>query len=274
MEKHPTFLSTNIRMLRLNKSFSQEELADKLGISRVKLTLIETGKTKNPPIEDLVKFSLFFGISVDTLLKIDLREVSDAQFHELLEGNDAYVTGSQIRILATTVDKDNNENVEYVPIKAKAGYINGFSDPEYIAALPKFSLPHLSDKRKYRMFPITGDSMLPIPDKSLIVAEFVSNWKELANDSFCIVIMKNAGPDFVFKKVENQIETEHKLVLKSLNEQYSPYEVKISEVLELWRFVGFFSDTIPWGNRTMEEIANALQDIRAEMTKFARQNRA
>jgi len=265
MKPRTIFLATNIRRLRTRKKWSQQELAEKLGVKRGKLALVESGRTINPQLDDVINISAVFGIGIDTLLKVDLRKVTEMTLLELEAGNDAYTMGTNIRIHATSVDSSNIENAEFVPYKAQAGYAGGYADPEYIAALPKFSLPHLSKQRKYRMFPISGDSMLPIPDKSLIVGELVQDWTALPNDSLCIVILKNAGPDFVFKQVENCIKTERKLLLKSFNPEYLPYEAHVSDVLEIWKFNGYFSDTVPGGSITMEQIAQALKTIRTDV---------
>jgi hypothetical protein len=48
---------------------------------------------------------------------------------------------ANLRVLSISVDKEDNENIEMVPLKASAGYLNGYADPEYVAQLPKFYLP-------------------------------------------------------------------------------------------------------------------------------------
>ena len=73
-------------------------------------------------------FSKYYKVSIDTLVKIDLSKLSEFQLSELERGNDVYVTGSRLRVIATTVDSQNRENIEVVPLKAKAGYKNGFAD--------------------------------------------------------------------------------------------------------------------------------------------------
>jgi len=52
-----------------------------------------------------------------------------------------YIKGSNLRVLATTVDIANNENIEMVAEKAKAGYTTGYADPEFISELPVFQFP-------------------------------------------------------------------------------------------------------------------------------------
>src|SRR5215217_3350860 len=114
------FWATNLKYLRNRRGMSQDELSAKLEITRVKLNSHENGMAKNPTAEDLVRFSAFFGFSIDNLLKVDLTKLSELQLKELEAGNDIYATGTKIRVLATTVDNDNNDNIELVPVKAKA----------------------------------------------------------------------------------------------------------------------------------------------------------
>ena len=88
-----------------------------------------------------------------------MQQLSESQFTDLQNGFDVFIRGSKLRVIATTVDSDNNDNIEFVNEKAKAGYVNCFADPEYIGKLPVFQLPFLSKEKKYRAFTIEGDSM-------------------------------------------------------------------------------------------------------------------
>jgi len=153
MAKQNIFWAENIKFLRKRKKLSQDELANQLGITRVKLNSHENGSTKNPSLEDLTAIADYFHLAVDTLLKVDLSKITELKVRELEAGNDVYISGGRIRVLSITMNPDNRENVEYVPIKAKAGYQKGYSDPEFIRQLPRFSLPHLPGNRTYRMFP-------------------------------------------------------------------------------------------------------------------------
>lgn len=222
---------------------SQGALASEMGITRAKLAALESGQTKAPQPEDYLNFSAFFRVSIDTLLKVDLTRIGELKLRELEAGNDVYIKGGNLRVLAISVDKSNHENVEYVPVKAKAGYAaGGFSDPEYIAGLPKFSIPNLPRNGTYRVFPITGDSMLPIPDGSEITGKFVEDWRSLKPDTPCIVIL-NGNQDFVFKMVT--VTAGGMLQLRSLNPLYSTFEVPAKEVLEVWSFYSFTSREMP-----------------------------
>jgi hypothetical protein len=100
----------------------------------------------------------------------------ESQIRLLEGGNDVFIKGSTIRVLSGTVDSSNNENIELVGHKAKAGYTTGFADPEFVKVLPVFQLPFLSREKKYRTFQISGDSMLPIPDGSYVTGEFIHSF--------------------------------------------------------------------------------------------------
>jgi transcriptional regulator with XRE-family HTH domain len=264
------FWATNLRHLRKRKKFSQDELATQLSITRSKLNAHENGLTRNPTVEDLLRFSAFFRISIDSLLKVDLTRLSELKLRELEAGNDVYATGTSIRVLATTVNGENKDNIELVPVKAKAGYVAGYGDPDFISQLPVFSLPNLPQDRKYRMFPTTGDSMYPVPEGAFIIGEFVEDWKALKAGTPCIVIIKNEG--IVFKLVTVSGTEKNLLQLESLNSLYHTYEVAISDVLEVWRFRNVLSDRLPDAATTIDELARSLQELKTDVRQLMKKS--
>ena len=63
-------LSDNIRSLRKENKLSQDELAEKLGVSRQSVSLWETGQTQ-PTIDNIIALSKIFGVSSDVILGND-----------------------------------------------------------------------------------------------------------------------------------------------------------------------------------------------------------
>lgn len=237
------FLGSNIKLLRTRLGIRQEDLAMDLGITRSTINNYENVAVLNPTSEMVIAFSTYFNVSIDILYKTDLTKLSDKQLDDLIKGSDVYTTGSKLRVLATTVDNRNVENVELVNIRARAGYTVGYGDIEYIKKLPAFQLPFLNKERKYRTFQISGDSMLPIPDKSYIIAEYVANLNEIKSGQAYIIITLDDG--IIFKIVNNQISKNKTLHLSSLNPYYKPYEVVINKVKEVWKFTHYISSQIP-----------------------------
>ena len=259
------FFAGNIKFLRERKKISQEVLAAKLGLTRAKLAAIETGNTKAPQPEDYLIFSEFFKISIDTLLKINLSKLGEIKLRELEAGNDVYIRGGNLRVLAISVDRSNNENIEYVPVKAKAGYMAGYNDPEFIATLPKYSFPNLPAQGTFRIFPSTGDSMLPVPENSDIIAQYVADWTTIKTETPCIVILKGQQ-DFVFKMVK--VNTNGTILLKSLNPTYEPYTVDTGDVMEIWRFYAYTSREFPEARSEMATVLTAIKDLEEKIGRI------
>jgi transcriptional regulator with XRE-family HTH domain len=262
--------SSNIRLLRQRKKFTQDTVASALGMSRSTLNSYENGSIVNPTVDALLKFSDYYKVPVDTLLRINLSTLSESKLREIELGYDQYIKGSRLRILATTVDSKNRENIEVVPVKAKAGYRNGYSDPEYISRLPVFQLPILFKERKYRMFQIHGDSMEPIPDKSWVIGEYLENWYNIKDGHAYIILTKDDG--IVFKIAFNQLKKKKSLLLKSLNPAYEPFQVNANDILEVWSFCNYISHQIPANNAkenflpAISSIEKTLKDLKQHIT--------
>jgi transcriptional regulator with XRE-family HTH domain len=260
--------NSNIKIMRKRRGRTQDEMANFLNMKRSTLSGYENGVAE-PGMEALVAFSNYFNIAIDTLIKIDLSKLSESQLGEIERGYDVFVTGSRIRVLATTVDNNNEENIELVAEKARAGYTRGYADPEYIKELPAFHLPFLSKQKKYRTFQIKGDSMLPIADGSWVTGEYIQDWNNLKNADACIILTLNEG--IVFKIIENNISIDKSLKLFSLNLVYEPYVLPVSEITEIWKFTNFISNQIPEPKLQKEDLLSTVAMLKSEMSKIKAQ---
>jgi transcriptional regulator with XRE-family HTH domain len=257
------FFPSNIKLLRKRKKRTQDDVAFTLEIKRSTLSGYENGVAL-PSIPTLIDFSKYFGISIDTLVKVDLKQLSESQLYMVEHGDDVFLSGSRLRVLTTTVDNQEEvENIELVPEQAKAGYTRGFFDPEFIRELPAFNLPFLPREKKYRTFQISGDSMLPIPDGSWVTGEFVQDWRYLKDGENYIILTLNEG--IVFKSIKNKIKEKGSLELISLNPFYSPYEIPITEVREIWKFVHYISTELPEGELNPTQISKSLNQLQKDV---------
>ena len=256
------YFSENIKYLRKRRGRTQDDVATALEMKRSPLSGYEN-KVAQPGIQALVQFSEYFNIAIDTLVKIDLSTLSESQMRQLETGFDVYLKGSHLRVLVSTVDVNNRDNIELVPERAKAGYTAGYADPEYIHELPVFQLPFLSADKKYRTFHISGDSMLPIPDGAWVTGAYVQDWLDVKNGEACIVVTINDG--VVFKLVENYLAQSHKLMLHSLNRLYPAYELQLPEIREIWRFVHFISPHMPSSESDLDGITRGIASLQSEV---------
>jgi len=254
----------NLKLLRTRKKMSQEDLAMEIGIKRSSLSGYENGAAE-PDFETLIRISAFFHIPLDKLLKNALENMPEHALHAL-EKNEPFIDGSALRILATTVDTGNVENIELVPVKARAGYTSGYADPDYIKVLPAFNLPFLDRNRKYRTFQISGDSMPPVSEGSWVTGEYVQNWNSVRDKHPYIIITKEEG--IVFKITYNKIREKNTLLLCSTNPLYEPYEININEVLEIWKFTNFISSELPEPNLSKDEISSTVMKLQKDMSEL------
>ncbi len=63
-------MKNNIKELRKNKNLRQEDLAEKLGVTRQTIIAIENNKY-DPTLELAMKISEFFGLSVNDIFHLD-----------------------------------------------------------------------------------------------------------------------------------------------------------------------------------------------------------
>lgn len=260
------FLGSNIKYLRNRKGLTQEAIAGSFGISRSTLNNYENAVVLNPTADILVMISKYFNVSVDVLLKTDLTKFSDRQMEDLEKGYDVYTTGSKLRVLATTVDSNNNENVELVSVRAKAGYTSGFGDVEFLKKLPVFQLPFLSREKKYRTFQISGDSMLPVPDKSYVIGEYVQNLNDVKDGQAYIIVTLDDG--VVFKMAHNQIKKNKSLLLSSLNPLYEPYDISVNKVKEAWKFTHYISSELPEPVMSNKNLISTVLKLKKDVNKL------
>lgn len=243
-------IGQNIKYLRNKHKYSQQELADKLAVPRSSLSDYERGHTQ-VSIEGLIRLSDIFDVSIDDLLKTNLS-------HRDLE----IIRNKELRVLAISVDADNNSNIELVETKAEAGYLESFADPEYIRDLPKISFPNIP-QGTYRGFEIRGDSMLPMEPGSIVICSYVEHLRDIKNDKTYVVISKSEG--VVYKRVRNDY-THSRLVLISDNESYLPYTIRYEEIGEIWQYYCHlgFSDSKLTFNHMLEE---KILDIQRKLTE-------
>ncbi|EPR71156.1 XRE family transcriptional regulator [Cyclobacterium qasimii] len=194
------YLHSNIKLLRKRKGLTQSIMSESLDISRSKLAGYEL--SISPPLDTLVKICEYLEVSVDLMLKENLEKYPAHKLRDILETS-RYLKGRDLRILTTTVDAQGRELIEVVSQKAKASYLAGFSDPDFIGELPRFYLPFLPQDKKYRVFQVDGDSMEPIPDGAWIICEYIEDWTAIRDGEKYVIVTAQDG--VTFKLTYNQL---------------------------------------------------------------------
>ncbi|MET3542644.1 transcriptional regulator with XRE-family HTH domain [Pontibacter aydingkolensis] len=244
--------------MRKSAGYTQAQLADKLDIKRSLVGAYEEGRAE-PKLTTLVNFAKLFDITLDDLITRDLSD-PNTQKDSVAKG------GGKLRVLAITVDEQQRENIELVPYKASAGYLNGYADSEFIEDLPRFKLPMLGTGGTYRAFEISGDSMLPIASGTVIVGRFIEDWSTIKDGTPCIVVSQKEG--VVFKRIFNKIKDAAVLRLHSDNPVYSPYEIGVEDVIEIWEAKSYISSSFPIADLSLDKLSSIVLDLQKEVQKL------
>ncbi len=252
-------VTSNIRHLRKTNGYTQAQLAEKLDIKRSLVGAYEEGRAE-PKLSTLVNIANLFNVTLDDLITVDM-----AQGTELRLVNNEQA-GGKLRVLAITVDQEEKENIELVPYKASAGYLNGYADPEFIEDLPRFRLPMLGTGGTYRAFEISGDSMLPIASGTVIVGKFIEDWNTIKDGTPCIIVSQKEG--VVFKRIYNKLPDSTVLRLHSDNPVYAPYELHMEDILELWEAKAYISSTFPIADLSLDKLSSIVLDLQKEVQKL------
>lgn len=223
------YISDNLKVIRKKHNWTQAEFAKQVGVNRSMIGAYEEGRA-DPRISFLQLICDKFHLSLDELINHPLGTNTRKDIPD--------ISGRSLRILPITIDKETDqETATIVPVKAAAGYLNGYGDVEYMEQLPTFRLPfpELPRGKTYRLFQIKGESMLPVQPGSYVICSYEMDWNNILNDRCYIIISKSEG--IVFKRVLNNLK-QGRLGLKSDNPDFETYQLDINDVVEVWRAEG------------------------------------
>lgn len=234
----------NLRYLRKLRGWTQEEFANKLKIKRSLVGAYEEERAE-PKLEVMEQVCAIFKLSLEDFLFNDLTEAKGGSYLDKRR---------QMKMVSESAE------IRFVPVKAAAGYMTGYADPEFVDELNTFTLPMLAPGQ-YRAFEIMGDSMLPTPSGSVIVGEKVEGLDDLKNSNTYVVLSRNEG--VAYKRVMKNNRLKNKITLISDNPIYEPYNVSSEDVLEIWKAVYILqkANAAPvWDMNQLAGMVNNLQE--------------
>jgi len=238
----------NLKYLRKLRGWTQEEFAVKLGIKRSLLGAYEEERAE-PRIEVLETVGDMFKLTLDELLR---KELSDSK--------GSYLSKRRAQKLISATN-----DIQLVPVKAAAGYLAGYADPEFLDELNTFTLPMLAPGN-YRAFEIVGDSMLPTTSGSVIVGEKIDDLEEVKSNQTYIVVSRNEG--IVYKRVMKNNKSKTKITLVSDNTAYQPYNVNADDVLEVWKAQMIISKANIQQRWDVNQLANLVSNLQEQVSSL------
>lgn len=242
--------------IREENNFTQAEFAKKLGIKNSTAD-IERGRTKlsGSVIKELLKqFSInplwIYGDSPQKFLKLHQVDVMP-------------------KVIST--DADGNENMLLVNQRAAAGYPQNVEESSWQKRLPAFNLP-LPEYRNatYRGFQVEGDSMVPNlrPDE-WVLAKAVDDISMINEGKIHVVVTH----DSVLVKKLHKLPNPSEIRLISINPEYAPFELDVSEIQEIWQVNSKLTFSLDDNseNHILRELQESMDDLKEQLNIIQRE---
>ena len=258
-----SYAGKNLKYIRKQREWTQEEMANQLQIKRSLVGAYEEERAE-PRLEVQEAICALLNISLEDFLFKDLSTLG-------ADGEDGFGASSSYLERRRTLKSDRSSSsmsiVSFVPVKAAAGYLAGYADPEFLDELNTFTLPMLAPG-DYRAFEIIGDSMLPTPSGSVIVGEKVDNMKEVKNSNTYIVVSNSDG--VVYKRVITNDAVTERLTLLSDNPLYEPYQVNTQDIVEIWKAVYIIQKAGAQPMWNVDQLAGVVNNLQDQITNMKR----
>ena len=105
----------NLKKIRKDNNLSQEELADKLGVSRQAVSKWESGAAY-PEMDKVLQICKMFNLNIDDLLNKDIKEVADIKeskniFNKYIDDFTSYITKT-VDVFSSMKLKEKIEELE------------------------------------------------------------------------------------------------------------------------------------------------------------------
>ena len=239
--------------IRDENQFTQAEFAERLGVKNTTAD-IERGRTK---LSGTVVMELLKQFNINPLWLYGQSHQKHLALHQI---------DTMPKVI--TVDSEDNENITMVNQRAAAGYPHNIQDVDWYRQLPAFDFP-LPQYRNatYRGFQVEGDSMLPnLRPEDWVLAKAIPSLSEASDHKIYVVVMH----DTVVVKKLHKLAEPSSIRLVSLNEEYAPFDVKVSDIQELWQVTSklTFSLDANSENSMLRQLQTSMEELKAQLNSF------
>lgn len=213
-------MSENIRMLRIEKGMTQEELGRLLGVKKSAIAKYESGLVENIPRSSVKKMADIFGVKPSFILGFDSEESENDEIAEAVmkKRRDHSMGGS-------SEEGEGRSHAVRIPVygRVAAGIpIEAITDIEDYEEIPAA----MAACGEYAALKINGDSMEPrMTDGDVVIVKI----QETIESGEIAVVTIN-GCDATCKRVKR---TEEGIMLISTNPAYEPMYFSNKQIEEL-----------------------------------------
>jgi phage repressor protein C with HTH and peptisase S24 domain len=252
-----TTQAERLKQLRRKAGLNQSQVAAMIGKSRSCLAGYETSDNAQIPYPTLEKLAQIYKCTPEYI---------ESGQQASIDTQDK-ITGKNIRPLVVTVDSTGKENIVVIPVKARAGYMLGYGDPEYIKTLYTCSLPGFTNST-YRIFEVEGHSMnSTLESGDMVVASYVENWSDIKDDDVYVVVSEDG---IVVKRVQNMIDRASGILITSDNPQFAPDFISAEKIYEVWKACALVSKSF---SRKPSDVISELNSLKNKFEELSITNK-
>ena len=261
--------AARLKALRQKMGLNQQQVADKIGKSRPRIAIYETQPQVRIPADVLGKLAKLYRTTTD-YIENGAATAAPAPVQSPASHPDSttpangidYTSGRYVRPVTVAVDRFGRERAVLVPLKAQAGYLSGYGDPEFIQGLNTYSIPGCEDGT-YRIFEVAGDSMLDtLRPGDLVVARYVEDWRSLKHEEMYVIVSSDG---IVVKRVRNMLDKARGIMILSDNPVFEPDFVPVTDLLEVWEVKAYISRNL---SRKTGDVLQQLNAIKSKIEKL------
>lgn len=289
------YIAENLKFLRLKKPVSQEQLS--LQVKKASTTISNwEKKVSTPNFEEIEVIANYFEVTPGDFIYRDLskgklipkerapkndekgkvigkpigkvndkNEVNYGQIEEkepwIIEERKTQPQPPVLMPRVVTIDIRGEENAVFVPVRARAGYLQGYGDEKFLEKLPAYKI--IGDRNKtYRIFEVDGNSMFPtLNDKDTVNAYWVS-LSDIRDERIHVLVTRTEG--IIIKRVINRYK-EGILVCKSDNSnrrgEFAPIILNVHDILEVWYVDSSTTRNLSQPGEIYDRISNLEADL-------------
>ncbi len=262
--------AARLKALRQKAGLNQQQVADKIGKSRPRIAIYETQPQVRIPSDVLGKLAKLYRTTSDYIENgtVPAPPPTQSSTHPQISApvpvvNPVdYTSGRYVRPVTVAVDRFGRERAVLVPVKAQAGYLSGYGDPEFIQGLNTYSIPGCDDGT-YRIFEVAGDSMLDtLMPGDLVVARYVEDWRSMRSEEIYVIV---SSEGVVVKRVRNMLDKARGIMIISDNPVFDPDFVPVADLLEIWEVKAYISRNL---TRKTGDVLQELNAIKSTIEKL------
>lgn len=270
-------LPKNLKFLREGFGLLQEELADKIGVSRDNITSYERGTT--PKLPTLLRLVNFFQITVEEistqpLFKSCTFERDDKNNVHLIRTPNSTPNSKSKQLgvqMSRSYDGDTREVYLLDTKAAAATFQAGYFGPDNPATLSILQIPSqmLERSRMHYALRVTDHSMKPTIYNGDIVVCFQVQPNEIKDNLIYVVSERDRG--VLVKRLLNRLSERGTIRARSDNPDESPFEIQEEDIIAVFQVkfkISFYMPNESEGiQKSMLELRERIETIELALKK-------